>query len=87
MSDASMTPFAYLIPRTDVPVTIGLRVRSLASCNAEDEVDDEPRAAPPDERLRDMLIIRRKSAKEAEGEDRMMMNDLILEKSLCSFRN
>lgn len=39
---------------TDVPVTMGLRVRSVALVSNE-EVEEEARAPPPAERERDMF--------------------------------
>lgn len=55
-----MTPSAYLMPSTEVPVTIGRRVRSMV-LEIEEEVDGA-RAAPPEERDRDIItIVTRKS--------------------------
>lgn len=57
MSEANMTPSVYLIPKTDVPVTIGRRVRSMV-LEMEPDVDEGARAAPPEERDSDMIIRR-----------------------------
>lgn len=57
MSDASITPSAYLIPRTDVPVTIGRRVRSMVLAEMEEEVEEFARAEPPAERDSDMVVM------------------------------
>jgi len=69
VSDASITPLEYLIPRMDVPVTIGRRVRSVALSEV-----DEARGAPPAERLSDMMVWimnmnRRKEEEEEELKD------------------
>lgn len=63
-----MTPLEYLIPRMDVPVTIGRRVRSVVAESWEEEVaEEEARGAPPEERLRDMMAwIRRRRKKELD---------------------
>lgn len=73
MSAASMTPLAYLIPRTDVPVTMGRRVRSVA-LEREEAVEDGARALPPEERERDMMCIRMD-----RGRSEKNLRELILE--------
>lgn len=54
-----MTPSAYLIPSTDVPVTIGRRVREVAALllllDSEVEVEEGARTDPPAERVSDIL--------------------------------
>lgn len=74
MSDASITPLEYLIPRMDVPVTIGRRVRSLAEDRADADEEEVARGAPPEERLSDMMAVIR--SRKREG-----LNDGIFEKS------
>lgn len=50
MSADIITPPAYLIARTEVPVTMGCFVRSVAA-------DVEARTDPPDSSVRDMIRI------------------------------
>lgn len=50
-----MTPPEYLIARTEVPVTMGLRVLSVAALVAL----DARMADPPEERERDMMRVSR----------------------------
>lgn len=49
-----MTPLQYLIPTTEVPVTMGLRVRSVA-LKSDEEVEEGARGAPPADRERDII--------------------------------
>lgn len=80
MSAASMTPSLYLMPRTEVPVTIGRRVRSLVDA-VTDEVDDAARVEdPPAERDRDIARIVRKRRKRGLSLEMVML--LILSLSL-----
>ena len=82
MSAASMTPSLYLMPRTEVPVTIGRRVRSLVDA-VTDEVDDAARVEdPPAERDRDIARIVRKRRKRGLSLEMVMLLILSLSLSL-----
>lgn len=66
MSAAIITPSAYRIPRTEVPVTMGRRVRSVAAERAL--VEDGWRAdVPPEVRERDMVRRVRRRRKGCGG--------------------
>lgn len=76
-----MTPLEYLIPRMDVPVTIGRRVRSVALDRPD--VVEEARGAPPEERLRDIMMwIMSKKRWELKLNDEILEN---VERSVAAF--
>jgi hypothetical protein len=83
VSAASITPFAYLIPRMDVPVTIGRLVRSFVEEEREEEVEGAREVDPPEESVSDIFVESRISCRRSVMKEGMVDTGIYLSMNEC----